>query len=88
MIIKKKIVCFLSINSSLLWEDIEKYKDKLNIDYLFINTFEKQIKKIKNRCIYIWQAKCKIENWLFRCYWDPRSTFRQKKIRRVSIRIY
>ena len=77
---KKKNSLLLSINSSLLWEDIEKYKDKLNIDYLFINTFEKQIKKIKNRCIYFWQAKCKIENWLFRCYWDPRSTFRQNKL--------
>ena len=74
---KNKYSKLLSINNNLLWDSIistAKNNINIDIDYLFINKFEKQVKKIRNESIYYWQAKCKVENWLFKCYWDPRSS--------------
>lgn len=61
----------------ILWDNIG---NNISVQELFDSKFHKQIKEIKNECIYYWQAKCKIENWLFRCYWDPKSSYRKKKL--------
>tara|TARA_B110001450_G_C17618839_1_gene480364 strand:- start:520 stop:1377 length:858 start_codon:yes stop_codon:yes gene_type:complete len=77
-----KLKTLLSINNNLLWKDILNVHDKnyIDINYLFLNNFEKQIKQIRNESILYWQAKCKIENWLLKCYWSPHSSFRKKKL--------
>lgn len=73
----------ISINNTLLWDQINhNFKENLDINYLFLNNFRKQELIIKANCIVYWEAICKIERWLYWCYWDPTSPFRKKKLSR------
>jgi hypothetical protein len=71
-----------SSHPDLTWdtvlEDIQHNKDLINIHFICKYSFNRDIKHIEKKCKLMWQAKCKIENWIFECYWNPKSTFRQK----------
>ena len=72
-----------SNHPDLTWNHIVKCINKdillININSICKHIFYKDKKYIENKSKLKWQAKCKIENWLFECYWNPKSTFRIKK---------
>ena len=71
-----------SIHDDIRWSHALQYitdhNKIINMNSLCSNTFDKEIYLIKEKCKLKWQAICKIENWIFNCYWHPKSTFRQK----------
>ena len=76
-----KLKTLISINSNITFKqiiDIYRLKeDMLILRYLFDNTFKYQMEVITNECKLFWQKKCIVENYLFKCIWDPRSSYRK-----------
>ena len=68
----------LSINNSLLWDN--PLPNQLDITYLFLNDFKKQVHIIRADSIVYYNSIYKIYNWLYWCYWNPNSPFRKKKL--------
>ena len=68
----------ISINNSLLWDNIQR--ENIDMNYIFLNHFRKQELIIKAKSIAYWGAITKLYNWLSWCYWNPDSPFRKKKL--------
>ena len=68
----------LAINNSLLWD--KTLLSQVDISYLFLNDFKKQVHIIRSESIVYYNYIYKIYNWLYWCYWNPNSPFRKKKL--------
>ena len=77
-IINKNKIIKISINNSLLWDNIQK--ETLDISYLFLNHFREQELIIKAKSFAYWSAINKIYRWMSWCYWNPESPFRIRKL--------
>ena len=77
-IINKNKIIKISINNSLLWDNIQK--ETLDISYLFLNHFMEQELIIKAKSFAYWSAINKIYRWMSWCYWNPESPFRIRKL--------
>ena len=77
-----KLKTLISMNNQLMFNDViekcSRDKEMFKIDILLKNKFEKQMHALRQECLLFWQKKTIIENYLHKCIWDPRSTYRQK----------